>query len=168
MTLSQHHLLPLAAAVVTAPDEAAKLAARSPLSSGVAALTGKQRRETAHGVIEHLEKLRAYVRDNHDDLTGKQQAAFTVEADALNVLLQASLTHGASPCPSCGTPALGLAHESATGKGQKHRYLYEVGCPNPACVDHRATELLPELAVERWNAGEYDAPKPKSEAPADE
>jgi hypothetical protein len=77
----------------------------------------------------------------------------------LNAKLQTLLTEGADPCPTCETPAFGLAHESATGKGQAIRYLYEVGCKSAECRDHRATDLLPELAVERWNAGDFDAPR---------
>jgi hypothetical protein len=147
-------------------------------------MNSTERRAKILDTISKLEALKAHVRDNHDDMTAKQHAAATAEALALNVELQAAITLGASPCPLCKVdvavlddegkqvfdeegnaatrqvplPAFGLAHESQ-GKGGSIRYLYEIGCKNSAHRDARATDLLPELAVERWNSGDYDPPR---------
>lgn len=122
-------------------------------------MSNPNRRERAKAIVAQIEELRAKVRDNAATMTGADQDAATAAAQSLNKQLQAVLTEGAQPCPSCETPAFGLMHESATGKGKAIRHTFEVGCKNAACRDHRATDLLPELAVERWNAEDYDAPR---------
>ncbi len=132
-------------------------------------MTSNERRASIVTLLAQLGELRELVRLGHEDgsLTVAQDASATEKAAELNRQLQTTITEGAVFCPTCESPPHGLAHESATGKGQPFRYLYEVGCPHAGCRDHRATDLLPELAVERWNAGDYDAPRTgPAEAPS--
>jgi hypothetical protein len=134
-------------------------------------MTSKERRDRIEELTALVEAGRVELRDKHDDLTRRQADAIGAAIDKANEELHALLTEGANPCPNCGTRPVfdaegnevgrkstvrGLRHE--VGVKNQTKLVYEVGCINAACRDHRAVEFLPELAVERWNDGDFDVP----------
>ncbi len=129
-------------------------------------MTSKERRDRIVELQESIAKLRAEKHEKHDDLTNKQERELTEQIKDFGKQLVAVLTDGAKPCPKCGAMPHGMVHPAGV-KG-KSRSIYEIGCVTPAESTHettgekhgqvRAIDLLPEIAVERWNDGDFEAP----------
>lgn len=108
--------------------------------------------------IENLQGLikatRKGVHEAGDNITIKQANEANERIADLLTLLSETITDGANLCPECDGKPHGMVHEMAV-KGES-RPIYEIGCL--PCKDVRAIDLLPELALERWNAGSFEAP----------
>ena len=101
-----------------------------------------------------IDEERAKVQALGDNITLKQQAESSAIVEDLIKLQAATITDGAKPCPKCGALPHGMVHPMPV-KGET-RNVYEIGCL--PCADVRSIDLLPELAVERWNDEKFEAP----------
>lgn len=113
--------------------------------------------------IQELQGLiaakRADKHERNDDLTNREDREISGEIKDLNTQLSTVITDGADPCPNCGETPHGIPQEVGL-KGETW-YIYEVGCLTPKSETHpqtRTIDLLPELAVLRWNRGKFEAP----------
>lgn len=113
--------------------------------------------------IEELQGLILAAREDkharHDDLTNREEREITAKVKDLNALLSSAITDGAGPCPHCGAMPHGIPQQVGI-KGEV-RHVYEVGClslTNPEHPQTRSIDLLPELAVMRWNACKFEEP----------
>lgn len=111
-------------------------------------------RDRIEEIQAQIQEARAAVHSKGDAITRAADSAATRLVTDLGAQLVTAITDGAKPCRKCGAAPHGMVHPAFV-KGQA-RAVYEVGCL--PCKNLRALDLLPELAVERWNAQDFEAP----------
>lgn len=110
-------------------------------------------------MLDLAQAKQTYIEANAD-LPALQVIPVAARVKELQQELSDCLTEGAKPCPKCASKPHGMRFRTEIRDGVELR-MYEVGCPNPKCVDHRGRGADRAAAVEAWNTGAWYAKEKK-------
>jgi hypothetical protein len=107
--------------------------------------------DQVQALTDKINALRKEAQDGEKNgtLTTKRSRELNDAIVKLQAERSAGIAHGCPPCPSCGTPPVGMVQNMALNNQPVEGF--EIGCPH--CVDHRAASIDLGSTRKAWERG---------------